>query len=107
MSVIDPAPSIGRGLAYSTCDPRHLLNVRVANMSAFANKPEHLLNWLRRRSGEDAPTAFCFISRNTYGDYVSDVARQALDSGPSATSETSPWTLPRNRPTLLCGWRRG
>ena len=81
VSVIDPAPSIGRGLAYSTRDPRHLLNVRVANMSAFANEPEHLLNWLRRRSGEDTPTPFCFISRNTYGDYVSDVARQALDSG--------------------------
>ena len=81
VSVIDPALSIGRGLAYSTGDPRHLLNVRVANMSAFANEPEHLLNWLRRRSREDTPTPFCFISRNTYGDYVSAVARQALDSG--------------------------
>ena len=50
-------------------------------MSAFADEPKHLLNWLRRRNGEDSATPFCFISRTTYGDYVSDIARKTLDSG--------------------------
>ena len=81
VSVIDPAPFIGRGLAYSTRDPRHLLNVRIANMSAFADEPDHLLNWLRQRGGKNSATPFCFISRAAYGDYVSDIARQALDCG--------------------------
>ena len=38
--VIEPAEEIGRGLAYSTDDPGHLLNVRAANMSAFADQPD-------------------------------------------------------------------
>jgi len=74
--VIDPAETVGPGLAYSTADPWHLLNVRVANMSAFADDPEHLIGWLRRR-GESA-TPFSFISRRTYGDYVADIGREAI-----------------------------
>jgi len=78
--VIDPGESgsLGRGVAYATDDPRHLLNVRVANMSAFADQPDHLYEWLRRRSGEDCPTPFSFISRATYGDYIADLAHEAL-----------------------------
>jgi uncharacterized NAD(P)/FAD-binding protein YdhS len=40
--VIEPAEEIGRGMAYATDDPGHLLNVRVANMSAFADQSDHL-----------------------------------------------------------------
>jgi len=81
--VIDPGESgsLGRGVAYATDDPRHLLNVRVANMSAFSDQPDHLYEWLRRRSGENCPTPFSFISRATYGDYVADLAREALAAG--------------------------
>ena len=46
--VIEPAEVIGKGVAYTTDDPRHLLNVRVANMGAFADQPDHLLQWLKR-----------------------------------------------------------
>jgi uncharacterized NAD(P)/FAD-binding protein YdhS len=81
--VIDPGESgsLGRGVAYATDDPRHLLNVRVANMSAFADQPDHLYAWLRRRGGEDCPTPFSFISRATYGDYLADLAREMLATG--------------------------
>jgi uncharacterized NAD(P)/FAD-binding protein YdhS len=81
--VIDPGESgsLGRGVAYATDDPRHLLNVRVANMSAFADQPDHLYAWLRRRGGEDCPTPFSFISRAMYGDYLADLARDLLATG--------------------------
>jgi len=81
--LIDPGESgsLGRGVAYATDDPRHLLNVRVANMSAFADQPDHLYAWLRKRGGEDDPTPFSFISRATYGDYLADLAREALAAG--------------------------
>jgi len=81
--VIDPGESgsLGRGVAYATDDPRHLLNVRVANMGAFADQPDHLYAWLRRRGGEDCPTPFSFISRATYGDYLADLAREMLAAG--------------------------
>ena len=82
--LIERSRDIGRGLAYSTRDPGHLLNVRVANMSAFADEPDHLLAWLREHRTEssvDSPTPFCFIPRSTYGDYIGDLVGQALASG--------------------------
>jgi uncharacterized NAD(P)/FAD-binding protein YdhS len=74
--LVEPRRDIGRGLA--------LLNVRVGNMSAFADQPDHLLAWLSEqgtRSGVDCPTEFCFIPRSTYGDYISDLVGRALVSG--------------------------
>jgi uncharacterized NAD(P)/FAD-binding protein YdhS len=82
--LIEPGRDIGRGLAYSTRDPRHLLNVRVANMSAFADQPEHLFAWLREHgteSGVACPTQFCFIPRSTYGDYIGDLVDRLMASG--------------------------
>ena len=82
--VIEPSEAVGRGVAYSTPDPRHLLNVRVSNMSAFADWPNHLYEWLKSQPRTEAlscPTPFCFIPRATYGAYVSDLVRDVLGSG--------------------------
>jgi len=82
ISVIEPAAEIGRGLAYTTNDPRHLLNVRVANMSAFADEPDHLFRWLEREvvvRGINCPTPFCFIPRSLYGAYLAELLRELSD----------------------------
>ncbi len=79
--LVEPSETVGRGLAYSTTDSRHLLNVRVSNMSAFPEEPQHLHDWLRRQGGQPCPTPFCFISRGRYGDYLSDLAQEVLASG--------------------------
>jgi len=79
--VIEPSETLGRGLAYATDDPRHLLNVRVANMSAFADEPNHLTAWLSARCGAGAANRFSFISRGLYGDYLADLAGQTLSEG--------------------------
>jgi uncharacterized NAD(P)/FAD-binding protein YdhS len=78
---VEPGETLGRGLAYATDDPRHLLNVRVANMSAFADEPDHLTAWLNRRRGTGATSPFSFISRGLYGDYLADLAEQTLSNG--------------------------
>ena len=36
-TLIEKRPVVGRGMAYSTAQPGHLLNVRATNMSAFAD----------------------------------------------------------------------
>jgi uncharacterized NAD(P)/FAD-binding protein YdhS len=82
--LIEPREAIGRGIAYSTPDPRHLLNVLVSNVSAFADSPNHLHEWLTRRGHPDSPgcrTPFCFIPRATYGEYISDLMSGVLASG--------------------------
>jgi hypothetical protein len=37
--LIERNAEFGRGLAYATGNPRHLLNVRAGNMSAFSGRP--------------------------------------------------------------------
>jgi uncharacterized NAD(P)/FAD-binding protein YdhS len=65
---------LGRGVAYSTQRPEHLLNVAARNMSALADHPNHLIDWLRTRSeyaNVDEPTLReTFIPRRVYGDYL-------------------------------------
>jgi uncharacterized NAD(P)/FAD-binding protein YdhS len=41
VTLIEKHPHLGRGLAYHTGNPDHLLSVRAANMSALPDQPDH------------------------------------------------------------------
>jgi uncharacterized NAD(P)/FAD-binding protein YdhS len=77
--LIERNAEFGRGLAYSTGNPRHLLNVRAGNMSAFSEQPDHFLNWLRSLPDEERAAAsvtedrLTFVSRRTYGTYIQQI----------------------------------
>lgn len=77
--MIEPRAAVGCGVAYSTTNPAHLLNVRAGNMSAFAQEPDHFVRWL----DANAPTpadgwrADSFAPRALFGRYVADVLRQS------------------------------
>jgi uncharacterized NAD(P)/FAD-binding protein YdhS len=62
------ASSPGRGVAYSTDDDRHLLNVRADKMGLFLHQPydflEHASGELASVSGSD------FLPRRLFGDFV-------------------------------------
>ncbi len=66
----------GRGLAYSTGNPNHLLNVRAGNMSAYADEPDHFVHWLRklpkatRAMLSEYPGPTTFVPRGLYGSYI-------------------------------------
>ena len=47
--LIEKNAQFGGGLAYSTGNANHLLNVRASRMSAFVDEPDHFTNWLQRR----------------------------------------------------------
>ena len=79
ISLIDRAGSRGRGLAYSADNPKLLLNVRIENMSALPEQPNHFRDWLERRTGR-APDALAFVSRGLYGAYVEEVLSTAAAS---------------------------
>jgi len=68
---------LGRGVAYGTNQPEHLLNVAARNMSAFPDLPSHFLDWLRNRADfATIPTATLreeFVPRRVYGDYLQDL----------------------------------
>lgn len=70
----------GRGLAYATAEPGHLLNVRAANMSVFPDLPGHFEAWLARNADEGdirVTSAGDFVPRGLFGRYLHDVLRQA------------------------------
>src|SRR5450755_1310549 len=83
VTLIEKNPAIGRGIAYGTADPTHLLNVRAANMSAFADDPDHFWQWLQANSLAAADSdQFCFVSRQIYGRYIESLL-QGLSYGKS------------------------
>jgi uncharacterized NAD(P)/FAD-binding protein YdhS len=69
-----------RGVAYSTRNGGHLLNVVARNMSALADQPDHFVEWLRTRCEYlDEPVATLrerFIPRRIYGDYLQNLFQQ-------------------------------
>lgn len=94
VTVINHGCPRGRGVAYSTTRPEHLLNVAARNMSALPEHPNHFVEWLRTRTEfaevHDAELRETFMPRRIYGDYVRSLSlhyTQPLDRrGPVETS---------------------
>ena len=93
VTVINCRRPTGRGIAYSTRRPEHLLNVAARNMSAFPDEPDHFLRWLRTRSEFDTTPEIelreRFIPRMVYGDYLRSIMHHHLQSAGSMTPVTT------------------
>jgi len=76
--VVEPRATLGAGLAYSTPDPAHRINVPAARMSALVDEPTHFVDWLA--DGDvlrDDPAArredgALFVARAVFGRYVAE-----------------------------------
>ncbi|GAA1942837.1 FAD/NAD(P)-binding protein [Kitasatospora viridis] len=69
--LINPGPA-GRGLAFGTEAPHHLLNVPAGRMSAHRDDPGHFTRWLGDRAGEHD-----FVPRGLFGRYLADSLAEA------------------------------
>ena len=74
ITLIERTRAPGRGVAYSTQRPEHLLNVPARRMSAFADDPEHFTRWFAGRTGG---TAEDYAPRMLYGDYLAGLLAEA------------------------------
>lgn len=77
-TLIERRPNLARGVAYSTSQPAHLLNVRASNMSAFPDAPDHFRQWLAQQGQVHAQ----FVSRHIYGDYLAELLAEAARKAP-------------------------
>jgi uncharacterized NAD(P)/FAD-binding protein YdhS len=82
--LVDPAERVGRGVAYSTSDDRHLLNVPVSGMSAFPDEPDHFLDWLCRHvDSRTAPGDFA--RRSDFAAYLDDTLQTVVADSDGVT----------------------
>lgn len=75
--LIEGAGRIGRGVAYSSRQPAHLLNVRAESMSAWAGEPDHFTRYAEPSGVEPRD----FAERQLYGRYLSDILDEAVAGG--------------------------
>jgi uncharacterized NAD(P)/FAD-binding protein YdhS len=89
VTIVEKRPEVGRGVAYCTANPAHLLNVRASNMSALPGDPDHFWRWLNAREagrkdgtpGLPCIDPFCFVPRRIYGDYIASLIEPLLSEG--------------------------
>src|SRR5437588_11001777 len=76
ITIIEPRSWLGGGLAYSTSDPAHRVNVPAVRMSIDPDDSAHFTNWLTANgileSDPGAATADgrVFPHRSTFGRYT-------------------------------------
>src|SRR5215207_6142312 len=75
--LIEGNERLGRGVAYSTREPAHVLNVRAEVMSAW---PEDLEDFARAVEAEGGSSQD-FSERRRYGRYLDDILEQAKGDG--------------------------
>ena len=75
--LIERTGEIGRGVAYSTSCPDHLLTVTADRMSALPDDPGHFLRWTQAHAGQlgfpATVTGGDYLPRQIYGDYLQEV----------------------------------
>ncbi|MFZ4639959.1 MAG: FAD/NAD(P)-binding protein [Nodosilinea sp.] len=78
IAIVERSHGVGRGVAYSSPLPCHLLNVPVNGVSLVRSQPNHFLHWLHGQGyGEITPQSF--VPRHLFGSYVQESLQKAQD----------------------------
>ena len=110
VTLIERERTPGRGVAYSTGRPEHLLNVPARRMSAYGDDPDHFVRWFHAQTGGGEED---FAPRMLYGDYIAGllaeadiriVRDEAVDVAPDGTVRLATGTtLPADSVVLAPG----
>ena len=74
--LIDGTGRAGKGVAYSTTEEAHLLNVRAQGMSAWAGEPDHFARRFVAEGGDPRG----FARRRLFGRYLGEILDDAVAS---------------------------
>ncbi|RWA62899.1 FAD/NAD(P)-binding protein [Mesorhizobium sp.] len=87
ITVIEPRSFLGGGLAYSSAEPSHRVNVPASRMSLLPDEPEHFSRWLAHdgEAGRDPESKWrngdIFPRRRAFGRYVAEQLAPHVASG--------------------------
>lgn len=84
-ALIDGSGRVGRGVAYSTREPAHLLNVRAEGMSAWSAEPGHFAERFESEGGNRRG----FAERRFFASYLNDILDEATAKGTEVVEATA------------------
>ena len=90
---------MGRGVAYSTTEAAHLLNVRAEGMSAWAGEPDHFARRYETEGGDKRG----FAQRRLFARYLGEMLDEAVGSGNTERVEATAASARRSD----AGWEIG
>lgn len=102
ITIVNPTPQIGRGLAYRFHDDNLLLNVPAGNMSALADEPGHFVAYGQRIDPALQPDSF--VPRGLYGRYLQDLWAQTQGAYPGAIEMVVDEAMALSRASSPPGW---
>src|SRR3954471_729522 len=79
--LVERRSELGRGVAYSTREPDHLLNVPAGKLSALPDVPDHFARWAGAPEG-------AFVPRGRYGEYLEQTLQESIARSPRGVSFT-------------------
>jgi uncharacterized NAD(P)/FAD-binding protein YdhS len=78
---------VSKGIAYSTEDENHLLNVAAGKMSAFPEDPDHFVNWIKNKNELNHFVSdelnLAYLPRAVYGNYIQAIFDEAQKAKPA------------------------
>lgn len=77
VNIVEKSSLVGRGVAYSTANPAHLLNVPANKMGAFPDDVGGFYKWLKENNYDYFSNDF--VPRKIYGEYLQSVFNEALE----------------------------
>ncbi|MFL6765491.1 MAG: FAD/NAD(P)-binding protein [Sphingomicrobium sp.] len=83
--LIDGSGRIGKGVAYSTTEAVHVLNVRAEAMSAWSGEPDHFATRFEAEGGDRRG----FAERRLFAAYLGEMLKEAVASGCTRMIEKS------------------
>src|SRR5256885_1743438 len=95
--LIDGSGRAGKGVAYSTLEPAHLLNVPAEGMSAWSGEPDHFARRFESEGGEPRG----FAQRRLFGRYLGEILDEAVARGKEEVSHATASKATR----ADAGWR--
>lgn len=79
--IINERETFNKGIAFNPYSDKHLLNVITGKMSAFANKPDHFLDWVMQQPGyvgkDRTLISNSFMPRRLFGTYMGEIWQEA------------------------------
>ena len=71
VDLAEPNDQLGLGVAYSTTDFAHLLNVPASRMSAVEADPNHFMEWADAKADQ-------FVPRALFGEYLEETLNESI-----------------------------